>query len=126
MPLFTVELNRIADNIGANNLTIRLHTAAPSNTAPTNGRVTQGGGLYVSGATLSALSISNAADGDIDNDAAIPFGASSAAISNTITHWSAYRGSAPVAFGTLPNTDIALGDSFTINANSLQINGSTS
>ena len=30
MPLFTVELNRLADSIGASDLTIWLHTAAPS------------------------------------------------------------------------------------------------
>ena len=43
-----------------------------------------------------------------------------------MTHWSAYRGSAPVAFGTVPSTIIANGDSFSINSGTLQINGSTS
>ena len=34
MPLFTVELNELADRIGRSNLTIRLHTAAPTNGKP--------------------------------------------------------------------------------------------
>ena len=47
MPLFTTELNRLADSIGASTLTIRLHTAAPTDASPTNGRVTAGGGVYL-------------------------------------------------------------------------------
>ena len=124
MPLFTVELNRIADNIGNTDLTVRLHTAAPSDGAPTNGRTTTGGGAYANGATLASGDITNAAAGDIENDVAIDFGTASADV-GTVTHWSAYRNTAPVAFGTLPSTTIENGDSFSINANSLQINGAT-
>ena len=124
MPLFTIELNRLADNIGASNLTIRLHTAAPTDAAPTNGRTTTGGGSYASGATLTAANISTASTGDIENSVAIDFGTATADV-GTVTHWSAYRSTAPVAFGTLPSTAINNGDSFQINANSLQINGST-
>ena len=124
MPLFTVELNRIADNIGASALTIRLHTAAPTNGAPTNGRTTAGGGAYANGVSLAASDISTAANGDIENTAAIDFGTATADV-GTVTHWSAYRGTAAVAYGTLPSTTIADGDTFSINANSLQINGST-
>lgn len=125
MPLYLVELNRVADDIGASDLTIRLHTAAPTDGNPTNGRVTLGGGLYPTGVTLTAAQITVASDGDIENNVAIDYGSAAADV-GTVTHWSAYRGAAPVAFGTLPSTVIANGDSFSINANSLQINGSTS
>ena len=43
-----------------------------------------------------------------------------------MTHWSYYEGTNPIAFGTLPTTVIADGDSFSINSGSLQMNGSTS
>ena len=49
MPLFTTELNRLADSIGASTLTIRLHTAIPSNASPTNGRLAAGGGTFETG-----------------------------------------------------------------------------
>ena len=125
MPLFTTELNELADRIGRSNLTIRLHTAIPTNGSPTNGRTTAGGGSFGTGATLAATNITTAASGDIENSAAIDFGTATADV-GTVTHWSAYRGTDPVAFGTLPSTVIAVGDSFSINANSLAFNGSTS
>ena len=62
MPLFTRELNALADRIGLSDLTIRLHTAAPTNASPTNGRVNSGGGLFVSGANLPASGITDAAN----------------------------------------------------------------
>ena len=125
MPLYTTELNELGDRIGRSNLTIRLHTAAPTNGSPTNARITAGGGTYGTGATVTAANISTASNGDIQVTADIDFGTSTAAV-GTVTHWSAYRGTDPVAFGTLPSTVIASGDSFKINADSLQINGSTS
>ena len=43
-----------------------------------------------------------------------------------VTHWTAIRGAnSEVAYGTLPNTNIGNGDSFKINANTVQFNGST-
>ena len=125
MPLFTTELNRLADSIGASTLTIRLHTAAPTNGSPTNARTTAGGGGYENGVTLAASGISNASNGDITNNAAIDFGTADEAV-GTVTHWSAYRGSVAVAFGTLPSTAIGNGDTFAINAQTLDFNGSTS
>ena len=123
MPLFNRELDDLANHIGRSDLTIRLHTAAPTNGSPTNGRVTAGG--YGNGETLAANNISNASNGDIDNDVAIDFGEATANV-GTVSHWSAYRGGDAVAYGTLPSTAINDGDSFSINANSLVINGSTS
>lgn len=125
MPLFDRELNEVADHIGRSNLTIFLHTSAPSNAASTNGRTTAGGGAYQNGAILTAANISDASSGDISNNVAIGFGVATANV-GTVTHWSAFRGNDAVAFGTLPNTVIASGDSFSINAGTLQINGSTS
>ena len=124
MPLFIMELNRLADSIGASNLTIWLHTAAPTNSDPDNGRTTVGGGAYESGATLTAANITTASNGDINNSAAIAFGTADEDV-GTVTHWSAYRGNTPVAFGTLPSTTINDGDTFTINSGTLQFNGST-
>lgn len=124
MPLFTEELNRRANNIGADDLTIFLSTGTPSNSDPDNGIVTIGGGLYESGSTLAAADISDAANGNIDNDAAISFGASDEEIV-AANHWVAKRGTQFVAFGTLPETTIAVGGSFSINVNSMQFNGSS-
>ena len=124
MPLYNVETHRMADTIRSANWTVYLHTAAPTDASPTNGRVTAGGGVYASGATLAASDISVAANGDIDNDVAIDFGTAAAAV-GTVTHWSSYRGGTAVAYGTLPSTTIANGDSFEIDANSLQVNGAS-
>lgn len=125
MPLFERELNQLADRIGRANLTIYLHTAAPSDDDTDNGRVTTGGGLYASGATLTAANISNASDGDISNSAAIAFGAATANI-GAVAWWSAFRGTDAVAWGTMPETTINDGDSFTIGVGLLRLNGSTS
>ena len=125
MPLFTRELNELADYIGRADLTIRLHTAAPSNANATNGRTTVGGGAFEAGKVLAASNITVAANGDIRNAVEIDFGTADEAV-GTVTHWTAARGADPVAFGTLPNTAIANGGSFKIDANSLNLNGSTS
>ena len=125
MPLFSRELNELADRIRRSTLTVYLHTATPSNANPTNGRVTSGGGSYSSGFAVTASNISMASNGDIMITVAMAFGTSTAAL-GTVTHWSAYRGSDPVAFDTLPNTTIGIGDTFTIDANSLALNGATS
>ena len=74
MPFFNRELNELSDHVGRADLTIYLHTALPTDADPSNGRVTTGGGLYETGAVLAASDISNAINGDIDNDVAIPFG----------------------------------------------------
>ena len=124
MPFFDVELNRLADSVGAADLTIYLHTSAPTDADPTGGRTITGGGFYGSGATLAAADISDAVSGDIENTAVIDFGTATANV-GTVTHWSAYRGAAPVAYGTLPNTVLNTGDSFQIDSNSLELNGSS-
>ena len=78
MPLFDRELNELADRFGRSNLAIWLHTAAPTQGSPTNGRTTVGGGGFASGVTLLATGISNAASGDITNNADINFGQATA------------------------------------------------
>ena len=124
MPLFDRELNALADQIGASDLTIWLHTSAPTNADITTGRTTTGGGAYAAGVTLAASGISDASSGDISNVAAISFGTANANV-GTVTHWSAVRGTDGVAYGTLPSTTISSGDSFSIAAGTLQFNGST-
>ena len=124
MPLFTTELNRLADSIGASTLTIRLHTAIPSNASPTNGRLAAGGGAFETGQALTAGGISVASNGDITNNADITYGTTSEA-AGTVAWWSAYRGNVPVGFGTLPSRTLGLGDTYKINAGTLDFNGST-
>ena len=123
MPLFDVELNRLADSVGASDLTIYLHTAEPTNGDPTNGRTTTGGGAFVNGATLTAGNISAASNGDISNDVAVSFGNANADV-GTVAWWSAMRGNSPVGYGTLPSSLISIDEPFSINAGSLQFNGS--
>ena len=124
MPLFTRELNELADRIGRSALTCRLHTSAPTNGTPTNGRTNAGGGGYENGVSVPTGNISAASNGDISITGDIDFGTADEAV-GTVTHWSLYRSTDAVAFGTLPSTAIANGDSFKINADSLDINGST-
>ena len=127
MPLFTVELNRLADSIVDEAMTLWLHTAAPTNGDPTNGRTTVGGGDYESGQAMAASDFSAASNGDVTNNAAIDFGTADENV-GTVTHWSLIRNSnsAGITYGTLPSTEINNGDSFQINAQTLDINGSTS
>lgn len=117
-------MNRIADDIAASDLTIWLHTAAPTNASPDNGRTTVGGGAYESGATLTAANISAASNGDVSNSAAIDFGTADENV-GTVVAASAYRGTAPVGHWTLPSTTINNGDSFQIPSGALQFNGAT-
>lgn len=124
MPLFTVALNAIADGLVNASGTIYLHTEAPTNGSPTNGRTTAGGGEFATGHTTAAANWTAAASGDVENSVAFDFGTASGAV-GTVTHWSYYESNNPIAFGTLPSTTIADGDSFEINANSLQLNGAT-
>ena len=124
MPLFNRELNELADRIGRADLTIWLHTSAPTEADPTAGRTTVGGGAYEAGATLAAGDITDASNGDITNAVAVDFGMADAAV-GTVTHWSAVRGADAVAYGPLPNTAIADQDGFEIDAQTLDFNGST-
>ena len=123
MPLFTAELNRLADSIGADPLTVYVHTAAPTDADITSGRVTTGGGPYENGKAVVANQISNAADGDIMITVELDYGEAAANV-GTLSHWSAVRGNAGVAWGTLRQTVIERGDTFTINPNTLKLNGS--
>ena len=124
MPLFGPYLDTIADDMVGGAGTVYLHTAAPTDNAPTNGRTTAGGGSYANGVTTAASDWTAASDGDVENSNAFDFGTATADV-GTVTHWSYYLGTVAVAYGTLPSTVIANGDSFSINANSLEINGSS-
>ena len=124
MPFFDVELNRIADDVGASDLTMWLHTALPTNVDPTIGRTAMGGTGYESGVTLAASDIGDSSTGDISNTAAIAFGTADEDV-GTVIYCSAHRGSAAVGYWPLPTTIINSGDSFTIPIGALQMNGSS-
>ena len=124
MPLFTARLNRIADNEIAIAGTLYLHTAVPSDANPANGRVTTGGGTFASGLTVSAGNWTAAAAGDVNNAIDFDFGTANAAV-GTVGWWSFVAPTGNVAWGTLPSTTIANGDSFLIDSGSLQLNGAT-
>ena len=125
MPLFTSKLNAMADELVDAAGTLYLHTAAPTDGDPTNGRTSSGGGAYDNGLATAAANFTAASDGDVENSVAFSFGTATAPV-GTVTHWSYYKGANEYSWGTLPNTAIASGDTFSINANSLQMNGSSS
>ena len=125
MPLFTSRLNLLADSLVSSAVIVYLHTDAPSNASPANGRTSAGGGAYETGISVAAADWSAATNGDVDNDNDIEFGTADEAV-GTVTHWSAYRSGVGIGFGTLPSTVIGDGDTFKINAGTLQLNGSSS
>ena len=125
MPLFTRELNALADRIGRSDLTIWLHTAAPTEASPTNGRTTVGGAAFENGVVVASGDISTAVNGDITIPGDIDYGTADDDV-GTVAWWTAVRGSDEVGYGTLPSTVIADGDSFKINGGTLDFNGSTS
>ena len=126
MPLSNTELNRIADDIVVSALTVRLHTTKPAASSNgTSGRVTSGGGSFTSGVSVAASGWTAASNGDVNNDADIDYSTASGGDPGTVIAWTAFRGNAFVAVGDIPSTTIADGDSFKINAGSLNLNGAT-
>ena len=71
MPLLNRELNELIDRIRRSDVTVWLHTAAPTEAAPATGRTTVGGGAYESGRVVAPSNISMAANGDIMITAAV-------------------------------------------------------
>ena len=124
MPLFTVEQNRIANNFTSSTWTCYLHTANPTDGSPANGRTTAGGTAYENGKAVPAGDFSAAANGDLQITADIEFGTADEAV-GTVIAMSFYRSGAPVGWVTLPSTIIGDGDTFTVNADSLMVNGSS-
>ena len=126
MPLFTVELNRLADSMRSVAWTAYLHTVAPTDADPTNGRTAAGGGAYTAGLAVPVANISVAADGDFEITVDMDFGTATADV-GTLSHASFYRGANPVGYVALPAPlrTIANGDSFLVNANSVDVTGST-
>ena len=120
MPLFARERDALAGAVRASALTIYLHTAAPTDVAPTNGRTTTGGGAFQNGLAWPTNQMSAVSGGAFDNNVDLDFGQATADV-GTVTHWSAYRGSDPVMFGTLPSTVINNRDTFKINSGSLDV-----
>ena len=121
MPLFTRERNELANYIGRDALRFWLHTAAPTDADPTNGRTTVGGGGYEAGIEVAATNISDASGGSIEVDVAIDFGTADEDV-GTVTHLSAVRGTDAVGYWTIPSTTINNGDSFEVNADTVDFN----
>ena len=124
-PVFEARINAVANDWTNAAGTVYLHTEAPTNASPTNGRVTEGGGTFASGASVTAGNWSVAASGDVSYDADVDFGTATSAITDPVTHWSYYEGSLATAFGTLPSTTVASGDTYKINSGTIQINGAS-
>ena len=124
MPLFDDKLDTIADDELAVAGRLWLHTAAPTNASPTNGRTSVGGGDYESGMAITAGNWTAASNGDVNLNIAAAFGTADEAV-GTVGWWSFVTPTENIAWGTLPSTTIGDGDTFTINSGSLQLNGAT-
>lgn len=118
MPVATAALNLMADHLVSVAILIRLHTGDPGSDGTAN-RVSGGGGSYTSGVSVAASGWSAASDGDVHNVNAIDFGTAAGSAPGTVTHWSAYRGGTFIASNTLQSRAVAVGDSFSIAAESL-------
>ena len=120
MPLFATELNRVADDMSASAMVAYAHTAAPTDADDDNGRIN------ATGIAMAATNWSAASAGDVTYNADVDFGVLDASNQRVVTHWSVYRGTAPVAFGSLasPITVVA-GGTFQINTGTIRLLGST-
>ena len=121
MPLFTRELNELADSVGRADLTARLHTQEPTDADPTLGRTTVGGGAYENGVTVPEANLSTAANGVTTITGAIPFGQADENV-GTVGWVSFYRGSDAVGYSALDSQEtINDGDSYEVNADSISL-----
>ena len=126
MPFFTARLNAMANALVNDAGVFYLHTAAPTDADPTNGRTSTGGGLFETGIVTAATDWTDASNGDVENSSAFDFGTATADV-GTVTHWSYEEGGEPCSWGTLPTTTpVNDGDSYSVNPNSVQLNGSSS
>ena len=120
MPLSDYALNLAADHLAGRTIQVRLHTGEPGNAGTANA---------ISGATadVAASGWSNAASGDVSNVAAIDFGVLSTTASNDVSHYSIWDGTNFMGSESLASTvTVAANETFSINAGTLQIMGSTS
>ena len=119
------ELNELADRIRTvESDLLAAHCRADEHEHIPMVERTRAAGPYEAGKAVTTANISAASNGDISITADIDFGDADEAV-GTVGWWSLVRGSDGVAYGTLPSTVIGNGDSFKINADSLDINGST-
>ena len=110
MPLFARELDAIADRISMDGMVAYAHTAAPSDGDPDNARINS------TGIAMAAGSWSAASGGDVQFDAVVDFGVLDASNQQVVTHWSIFRGTDAVAFGSLASAiTVVAGGTFQIN-----------
>lgn len=128
MPLFTTELNARADAIARAGI-VWLHKGAPTNSDPTINRTTVGGGAYETGFAVTAANWTVASSGDVNISIDCDFGTADAIVSTVddpVTHWSFDPTTGGDGlYGTLENSAIGSGDTFKINAGTIQANGAT-
>ena len=124
MPLSTLELNRLADDIVSSALRCNIHSGAPGVDGDDDRITPTTGNAY---RDLAAASWSDAAAGDVQYEADVEFGVLHASNSVTVTHWSIFRGTAFVASGAVsPNVVVTAGGTFKLNEDTIDLNGSTS
>ena len=120
MPLFDVELNRLADSIVASDLTAWLFSGAIDMSDLTTNRI------GTASATLTAARWTNASSGDVTYQDAVAFGVLDAAALQTVRRVLLRRGNALVSDHAMAaDVPVAANGTFTLNAQSLVINGST-
>ena len=125
MPLFNRELDELANRIIRSTLTLYIHTEAPTEADPTAGRVVTGGGDYLGRAMLSTeFTPATGGNGDVTNAEEMEYAKSTVAVGE-ITHWSLFRGTSAVAYGTLSPVTIGEGTILRIGAGVLKVDGVT-
>ena len=119
MALSTTELDRLADNIVASAMTVRAHSADPGDdqTADRIGNAD---------ADLAAADWSDASSGDVMYEEHAELGVLDAGAEQVVTHYSVWRGNAPVMRGAInPAVTVPANGTFRINANTIRALGST-
>lgn len=120
MPLFSAELDRIANEVSASDMVAYAHTAAPTDADNDNGRINS------TGIALDDANWSAASAGDVQYDADVDFGVLDSANERVVTHWSVFRGNAAVAYGALASSiTVVAGGTFKINTGTIRLLGST-
>ena len=123
MPLSNTELNRLADNIVANELRCYIHSGNPGSSGTSNRITPSTGDAY---RTLAASDWSSASNGDVEYEEDVEYGVLDTSNNQTVQYWSIFRVNAFVASGTIsPNITVTAGGTFKINTDTIDLNGST-
>ena len=120
MKLSTIELNRNADYMTASIMSCRIHDGDAGDDDGTQNRI---GTLTQN---LAVANWSNAANGDVEYNADVPFGVLDASSQQTPSHYSLWRGNDLVGTGDLSaSVVVSAGGTFKINTGTIDLNGSS-